>query len=230
MGVPTARTRRAATAPVDAARGPGAAAGPEPVAGAEPGAKRRARSGAVTPVLRVRRAIAEDGLAVERLRAHLENLHARLLPDYFRPASGARRGAPEAGVTTWVGEADRVVRGYVIARLVDAPIDPAMMPGRRVQIVELCVEAPFRRMGIGTRLMDEVTEWGREAGASEAVLTVWSHNRAAFGLYGGLGFQPLARIMRRSLASDPAAARTAAGVPGARRRGTARVPSGPTES
>jgi ribosomal protein S18 acetylase RimI-like enzyme len=178
------------------------------------------------PVLRVRTALPEDGPAVERLRGQLENLHARLLPDYFRPSSGFRHLPPEVGVTTWVGEADRVVRGYVIARLVDAPIDPAMMPARRVQIVELCVEAAFRRMGIGTRLMGEVTAWGREAGASEAVLTVWSQNRAAFGLYGELGFEPLARIMHLSIAAATSDAAKPSPGPG-KRRGEARVPAGP---
>jgi ribosomal protein S18 acetylase RimI-like enzyme len=101
-----------------------------------------------------------------------------------------------------------------------------MMPARRVQIVELCVEAAFRRMGIGTRLMDEVTAWGREAGASEAVLTVWSQNRAAFGLYGELGFEPLARIMHLSIAAATSDAAKLSPGPG-KRRGEARVPAGP---
>ena len=78
MAVPTARTRRAGTAPADAARGSGAGAGPEPGAGAEPGAKRRARSGAVTPVLRVRRAIAHavNREQIVKNRTILEELEA----------------------------------------------------------------------------------------------------------------------------------------------------------
>lgn len=188
--------------------------------------RKRAGGGPNALVLQVRRALPDDGLAVERLRGQLENLHARLLPEYFRPSSGGRRLPAEVGVTTWVGEADRVVRGYAIARLVDAPIDPAMMPARRVQVVELCVEAAFRRMGIGTRLMDAVAAWGREAGASEAVLTVWSQNRAAFGLYGELGFEPLARIMRLSLA-ESAASQGQPSHGAGKRRGQARVPIGP---
>src|SRR5450432_128545 len=132
MAAPTAKTKRARVAP----GGGGALRNPKAsrVEISEAGVPGRHRSRSGVPVLRVRRAIPQDGEAVDRLRGQLENLHARLLPDYLRPSSGIRRVPPEVGVTTWVGEADRVVRAYVIARLVDAPIDPAMMPARRVQI------------------------------------------------------------------------------------------------
>ena len=47
--------------------------------------------------------------------------------------------------------------------------------------------------------MRAATEWAVERGAEEMVLTVWADNVAAEALYASLGYEPIARILRRQI-------------------------------
>jgi len=57
------------------------------------------------------------------------------------------------------------------------------------------VSSPFRRNGIGTRLVRIARRWAREKGATEMRLGVWEFNEAARKFYETLGFKTLKRGM-----------------------------------
>ena len=154
-------------------------------------------------VVQIRPVTSSDAVIVAGLRGQLEEIHASLLPGYFRVSTSGRAvfsSGPWSKM--WVADVDRVVRGYVLAKIVDTPSDPVMIPSRRIHVVEIGVDKPSRRGGLGAQLMRAALDWGKAEGAEDAVLTVWSDNRAALGLYKTLGFEPIARVMRRSLASN----------------------------
>lgn len=155
--------------------------------------------------VRIRRAFPEDRDILVKLRRQAEQVHARLLPDYFR-VSGERDVTPvSAGtVVTLVAEASEGghgVVGYVAVKVVETPRDPAMTPRRRAHIETVVVDEEHRGAGIGTALMRAAAEWARRRAATELVLTVWSDNSAAEALYRRLDFQPIARVLRHKL--DP---------------------------
>jgi ribosomal protein S18 acetylase RimI-like enzyme len=175
--------------------------------------------------VRVRRAQPADAFAVAALRRQVEEIHARLLPDYFQVACEPRlSGGDGVWSLTFVAEVGvgGPVRGYLLARIVDTPADPVMIPCRRLQIVELGVDVSMRRAGVGRRLMELACEWGGGLGAREVVLTVWSDNQAAQHLYEHLGFEPIARVMRRDLGVTQAPRRR---QPRRAARGTAKRPT-----
>jgi ribosomal protein S18 acetylase RimI-like enzyme len=156
----------------------------------------------------IRIADVRDGEALARLRLQTEQTHARLLPDYFRVAhyrpleipNSARLTTAVIFVATAVGQKDPgAVLGYIAMKIVDTPRDPSMTPRRRAHIETIVVDQAYRAAGIGTALMRAGSDWARRQNAVELVLTVWSDNRAAEALYGTLGFQPIARILRRPL-------------------------------
>lgn len=151
--------------------------------------------------VRVRRARADDWPAVRELLREADDLHARLAPDYFRSAPRSdgewvRLMGDEHGAV-FVAEppaADGAI-AVLVARIYDTPNDPVMVPRRRVHIETVVVHGAHRRRGIGRRLMDEGTAWGRARGAVEVVLTTWTGNGEAEAFYRGLGYRELSRVL-----------------------------------
>ncbi len=154
--------------------------------------------------IHIRPATRLDVPELRGLRAQVHALHARLLPDFFRleDNGGAlvleRDPWAEILVACAGDKADAQVRGYIVMRVVDTPWDPSMTPRRRAQVEILVVDESHRREGIGARLMTEASRWARGRGAVEVVLTVWTDNREAERFYESLGYEPIARVLRRS--------------------------------
>ncbi len=57
-------------------------------------------------------------------------------------------------------------------------------------IYEMYVDPSCRRMGIGAALLDETKRIGKEIGATQIELDVWSFNESAISLYEKAGFVP----------------------------------------
>lgn len=158
--------------------------------------------------VRIRAASPLDASSLAALRRQAEEVHARLLPDYFRVATDTgpavplalSRGPAGAGAVTLVAEGNRgrnhPVLGYVTLRLVEAPRDPAITPRRRTHVETIVVDEEHRARGIGTALMRAAAAWASAHAAAEMVLTVWSENRAAEALYRRLGYRPIAHVLR----------------------------------
>lgn len=181
---------------------------------------------------RIRVALPRDVEALAALRRQAEEVHARLLPDYFRVGVASRPPViAGAGMVTLVAERSArattrksapavtngraaargaaagraaaekgpAVVGYVTVKVVETPRDPAMTPRRRAHVETVVVDEEHRGDGVGTALMRAAAAWARRREAEELVLTVWSDNAAAEALYRRLGYQPIARILRRPL-------------------------------
>jgi ribosomal protein S18 acetylase RimI-like enzyme len=166
----------------------------------------KARAAKVQKAVRVRPAGVSDRDHLVRLRRQAERAHARLMPDYFREAPADAAGAWEPGQGAWaavlVAEAARQpsdVLGFVAIKVVVTPRDPAMVPRRRAHVDVIVVDESHREAGIGKALMRAATDWARDRQAEEVVLTVWADNDAAEALYRALGYQPLARILRKRI-------------------------------
>jgi ribosomal protein S18 acetylase RimI-like enzyme len=155
----------------------------------------------------VRAARPEDWLAVQSLLRELDELHAELVPAYFRPA---RRIEPEwrslLGDSTAVAlvaidevEGSRAPVGFLSLRVYDTPADPTMVPRRRGHIETLIVNARRRRCGIGRRLLTTAADWARARGATELVLTTWVGNAEADAFYERLGYRVLSRVLHAKI-------------------------------
>jgi diamine N-acetyltransferase len=158
------------------------------------------------PALSTRVARVGDYTALAALWRDTDELHARLLPTYFRRAPGPPKSLAEVETilaapdeTVLVAEDDAGLCGLVHALLYDTPPIPAMTPSRRAHVDSLVVRSDARRRGVGSRLMDEITVWARAKGASEVVLTVWAGNVAAERFYAELGFAQVNQVLGKSL-------------------------------
>ena len=152
----------------------------------------------------VRAARPEDWLAVQSLLRELDELHAELVPAYFRPATRTERdwrtllGDSTALVLVALDDVERPV-GFLSLRVYDTPADPTMVPRRRGHVETLVVSASQRRRGIGRRLLAAAADWARARGATEMVLTTWVGNAEADAFYEKLGYRVLSRVLHAQL-------------------------------
>ncbi len=171
------------------------------------GRRLRARRPASAPS--VRRATAADVPAIAELLRQVDDVHARILPGYFRrphgdAAASARLQrtlpAPGDSGTKIILVAVRAgVIGFVLVQIYDTPDEPDMKPARRAHVEDLVVDRAHRRAGAGTALMKAAAEWARAAGADDLILTVWQGNQAAERFYESLGYRPLSRVLHKDL-------------------------------
>ena len=149
----------------------------------------------------------EDWLAVQALLRALDELHAELVPAYFRPATRTepewRRLLGDATALVMVAvdevEGSRAPIGFLSLRVYDTPVDPTMVPRRRGHVETLIVNARQRRRGIGRRLLAMAADWARARGATEMVLTTWVGNAEADAFYERLGYRALSRVLHAKI-------------------------------
>ena len=155
----------------------------------------------------VRPARPEDWLAVQSLLRELDELHADLVPEYFRPATRTesewRRLLGDSTALVLVAldavEGSHAPVGFLALRVYDTPADPTMVPRRRGHLETLVVNARQRRCGIGRRLLATAADWARTRGATEMVLTTWVGNDEADAFYERLGYRVLSRVLHAKI-------------------------------
>jgi diamine N-acetyltransferase len=156
----------------------------------------------------VRSARSEDYAALCVLWKAVDDLHARLLPGYFkRSAKPPRRRdeierilrAPDEAVFVAEIDAGGAVVGLVHVQIYDTPAIAMMVPKRRAHIDNLVVDEGHRRQRFGTRLLDAAASWARQHGAEDLLLTVWEGNDDALRFYEKAGFGPINAVLGRAL-------------------------------
>lgn len=155
----------------------------------------------------LRPARSEDYEALEALLAEADQLHARILPSYFRPPRKATRTREELArllasrdERIVVAEDDAgCVIGLVHVQIYDTPAIATMVPKRRAHVDNLVVTERKRRGGVGSALLQAAAEWARAQGAREILLTVWAGNESAERFYEALGFRRVSSVLGREL-------------------------------
>jgi ribosomal protein S18 acetylase RimI-like enzyme len=155
----------------------------------------------------IRPAREADYIALCSLFKAVDELHARLLPSYFKRSPRPPRTreeidkilrAPDETILSAV-DGEGYVIGLVHVQIYDTPAVAMMVPKRRAHIDNLVVDEGVRRRGLGRRLLQTAAEWSRARGAEELLLTVWEGNEAAYGFYEKMGFSRINTVLGRSL-------------------------------
>lgn len=97
--------------------------------------------------------------------------------------------------TFLVAEADGSPQGYIMCR-VETGLSKfqTLKPSRLLHVVSIAVREPYRRMGIGSSLLNQAIKNGRrEYKASECYLEVRVTNNPAISLYEKIGFVKVKR-------------------------------------
>jgi [ribosomal protein S18]-alanine N-acetyltransferase len=111
--------------------------------------------------LNIRPIESQDIEAILTIQSMCPEIAQWMKSDYARVARGEMAG--------WVSLRDEGIDGFLVARTVASDIE----------ILNLAVRQQARRLGIGTSLLREAFEWGRELQAENAFLEMRVSNDAA---------------------------------------------------
>jgi diamine N-acetyltransferase len=170
--------------------------------------KRGGRRKAVKPrpVVHVRPAQDDDYEGIGAVLAEADFLHSTTLPDVFRQPDVPGRSreyiaelidSPDSALI--VADCESRIVGAAVAKVIEAPALPVMVPRRLVVVSDVVVLKDYRRCGIGRALMERIERWAGEQGASHVELSVYEFNKPAISFYRKLGFRTASRRLRKTL-------------------------------
>jgi GNAT superfamily N-acetyltransferase len=164
----------------------------------------------------VRGAETGDGGAIASMSRDSSDYYRELAPDAFRRPD-------EEGHVEWidsflpvageqeialVAEIGGEVVGFIEARL-EEPLktaryqtDPTLAE-RRLFINALLTARAYWRRGVGSALVAAAEAWGREQGATLAVMDTFADSPVSVPFWQGCGYRAHAVIMRKRLDSEP---------------------------
>ena len=77
----------------------------------------------------------------------------------------------------------------------DAEADTLIVPHKYAHLQSIMVSEPYRKSGIGKKLIEAAQQWAREKGATEMRLDVWEFNQGTIRFYEKMGFHTLKRAL-----------------------------------
>lgn len=136
-----------------------------------------------------------DSGLIAALNAAVQNLHAELHPDLFKPYE--RAGIEEAVedffrnpncqcFVAWQGD---IPVGYVLFFIREMQENAFQYAVQSIYIDQLSVEKTYRRAGIARMLLEKVEELAMEKSISKIELDHWSSNETAAVFFRKKGFQ-----------------------------------------
>ena len=156
--------------------------------------------------MNIRRATEYDIAGINRLLEQVLMVHHVGRPDLFR--SGAKKytddelrviiADDQRPIFTAVDEEGNVL-GYAFCVFQQHIGSNIMTDIKTLYIDDLCVDAEFRRRGIGAKLYRYVLDVAKENGCDSVTLNVWSLNDSALRFYRSMGMEPLKTMMEAKL-------------------------------
>ncbi len=147
----------------------------------------------------IRQASKYDASAVYGLLCIIAKLHKNGRPDMFpdliskyTPEQVTERlSKQDSGV--FVAEHKGKVAGYVFCDVITDG------DGTTLYIDDLCVDPSLRRLGIGKKLLDQATLYGKEKQCRFCLLNVWEFNTSAVEFYENYGFTTRTRHLEMKI-------------------------------
>jgi len=159
--------------------------------------------------MEIRRAMLNDIEQLRQLNYEFWVYNARLQPEYYKEAkeSGAY---PKSVITNddsdiiIATESDTVMGLIHVIKSKTPPYAP-IVQHEYAEVVDLIVSAPYRRKGIGTKLMDAAKEWGKARNLDYIELFVLSDAKGEIAFYEDYGFDTVSHTMRFGLEGNQSA-------------------------
>lgn len=147
----------------------------------------------------IRKSIAEDTEAVYALLKTIADLHKNGRPDVFGELTSKytpeqvreRLSREDSGVL--VAEYNSKVVGYVFCDIIKEG------NGLTLYVDDLCVDSSVRRMGIGRKLLDAASTYGKSKQCRCLMLNVWEFNKSAVEFYEKYGLTTRSRHLEKNL-------------------------------
>ena len=150
----------------------------------------------------IRPAVQSDYEGLCEILDEIDAIHRRTLPSIYKKPDGPVREReyinsiisnddPEVLVAV----TNKQIVGFINAYIEFSKDLPIVKKRKYVKIDTVVVKEEFRRLGIGTELMNSIQRWAKEKGINQIELGVWSFNTSAISFYNKLGY----KIAKQSL-------------------------------
>ena len=153
----------------------------------------------------VRRATESDARTVSALNADVQAVHAVALPDRFKPP-GAGSFSPlethelfaRPDNLVFLAYVDQQPAGYAYAEVIRRAETSLTYAYDTVHVHHISVVSEYRRLGVGSVLLEAVRASGLDLGIALLTLDVWSFNDGARAFFQRHGFDRyIERLWRR---------------------------------
>lgn len=144
--------------------------------------------------MNIRKAKKEDIPQIEKLLYEVQKVHSDKRPDLFKPgtkkytADELSEILDDIARPIFVYVKDETVAGYAFC-IVSEKESASMQKIKTLYIDDLCTDSESRGEGIGTALLDFVTEYARNISCYNITLNVWECNSSAMAFYGHYGMK-----------------------------------------
>lgn len=136
--------------------------------------------------MEIRAALRGDALLIAMLNADVQVVHARGVPDMFKPplldANIVQQFEADIADPThffFVAETDGEPVGYLFAILQQRSESSRHLKHEMIYVNHLSVKPENRRQGVGRALLDAAKEVGKQRGINRMALDVWRFNEDA---------------------------------------------------
>ena len=152
----------------------------------------------------IRKAELKDIEAIGRILCQVNDVHAQGRPDIF--IEGKRKFNDEElkeilsndELEFYVYEEDEVC-AYACIEMHEYPKSENRHARKEIYVEDLCVDEKYRHKGIATKLLDYISELGKQRGCDALTLNVWACNKGAEAFYKIYGMQPFKTVMEKKL-------------------------------
>ena len=152
----------------------------------------------------IRKAELKDIEAIGRILCQVNDVHAKGRPDIF--IEGKRKFNDEElkeilsndELEFYVYEEDEVC-AYACIEMHEYPKSENRHARKEIYVEDLCVDEKYRHQGIATKLLDYISELGKQRGCDALTLNVWACNKGAEAFYKIYGMQPFKTVMEKKL-------------------------------
>ena len=157
----------------------------------------------------IRLADATDAERIGELWAEMVAYHAALDPHTFRPAAGGAElyarsildRLADEHARVLVAQMDGAVVGYVNGVIADITTE-MFMPLRCGLLADVCVQAAYRRRGLGRELVERLAFWFRSQGVNRFEWHVSAKNREGLAFWKAIGGEVTMLRMRASTTEE----------------------------
>ena len=129
---------------------------------------------------------------INKLAKQIHDIHVNWRPDLFKKVEEVinEEQLKEliANKEIFVARFENEIVAYVTTKIVEKT-NPSMRYRKQISIEAICVDENFRGKGIGTKLLENVKEFGKQNGCTDMYLTVNEENENAINLYEKFGFR-----------------------------------------
>ena len=144
----------------------------------------------------------DDIAVVNNIRQEVHKLHAMGESDIFKPEFSRELSEyvyeyiDSDSQWLYVYEEDGNVLGYAMIKVIIKEDSPYRYESKYLEVSELGVTEGTRSRGIGTKLMQKVSDVAKDLGVDMVELNMWEFNDKALKFYEKCGFETYRRHMR----------------------------------